>query len=158
MAITFNVRHLEKKNLQLNGQISPAELEIEQVDELIHPRQSLTYALEVQRLESNILVQGSLTMPLQCECARCLKSFVYQVELPHWSCLLPLEGEDAVKVVNDLVDLTPYLREDMLLSFPQHPLCEPGCGGMKLPPQTEPEKVSGVWPDDRRGVSVDRIG
>jgi uncharacterized metal-binding protein YceD (DUF177 family) len=28
------------------------------------------------------------------------------------------------------VDLTPYLREDILLEFPQHPLCDPECGGL----------------------------
>jgi uncharacterized metal-binding protein YceD (DUF177 family) len=44
---------------------------------------------------------------------------------------LPLEGEDKVSIVNDCVDLTPFLREDMLLEFPQHPLCKPECGGLK---------------------------
>jgi uncharacterized metal-binding protein YceD (DUF177 family) len=29
------------------------------------------------------------------------------------------------------VDLTPLVREDILLGFPQHPLCEPDCGGLK---------------------------
>jgi uncharacterized metal-binding protein YceD (DUF177 family) len=36
-----------------------------------------------------------------------------------------------VAVVNDCVDLTPLVREDMLLEFPQHPLCKPDCGGLK---------------------------
>ena len=44
---------------------------------------------------------------------------------------LPLEGEEAVSVVNDCVDLTPYVREDILLEFPQHPLCEPECRGLR---------------------------
>jgi uncharacterized metal-binding protein YceD (DUF177 family) len=29
------------------------------------------------------------------------------------------------------VDLTPFVREDILLGFPQHPLCKPDCGGLK---------------------------
>ena len=33
-------------------------------------------------------------------------------------------------VVNDCVDLTPYVREDILLEFPQHPLCDPECRGL----------------------------
>ena len=43
---------------------------------------------------------------------------------------LPLVGEDAVPVTNDCVDLTPFLREDILLTLPQHPLCKPDCRGL----------------------------
>jgi uncharacterized protein len=42
-----------------------------------------------------------------------------------------LEGEDKVLVSNDCVDLTPYVREDIVLAFPQHPLCEPECRGLQ---------------------------
>ena len=44
------------------------------------------------------------------------------------SCLLPLAGEEKIELTNVSADLTPYLREDTFLAFPQHPLCEPGCG------------------------------
>jgi len=49
---------------------------------------------------------------------------------------LPLEGEESVPVVNDCVDLTPYVREDILLEFPQHPLCDAECRGL-------PNSISG---------------
>jgi len=78
------------------------------------------------------LVQGSLTLPLQCECVRCLKTFEYVLELPEWTVLLPLQGEEKVPVDNDCVDLTPYVREDILLEFPQHPLCETDCRGLPV--------------------------
>jgi uncharacterized protein len=148
MALTFNIRHLEHKNLELQGQMALEELDLEPVDIVVHPQAGLTYDIEIQKFENNILVQGSLSLPLKCECVRCLKSFPYQLELPDWSCLLPLQGEDAVPIINDTVDLTPYLREDMLLNFPQHPLCEPECDGIKLPAQTEQkkQKPSGAKP------------
>jgi uncharacterized metal-binding protein YceD (DUF177 family) len=44
---------------------------------------------------------------------------------------VPLAGEEKAPVNNDCVDLTPFLREDMLLEFPPHPLCKPDCGGLK---------------------------
>jgi uncharacterized protein len=141
MTLTFNLCHLEKKNLELQGEISAAELEIEALDDLIHVSKPLVYDFEIQRLEGNILVTGSLVLELDCECVRCLKAFPYRLELADWTCLLPLSGEDAVAIKNDVVDLTPYVREDILLGFPQHPLCEPECGGMQLPPQTEQEKA-----------------
>ena len=82
-------------------------------------------------METNILAQGSLEATLECECARCLKQFTTTLKLAPWAVHLPLEGEDKVSIDNDCVDLTPFVREDMLLEFPQHPLCKPDCAGMK---------------------------
>jgi uncharacterized protein len=86
--------------------------------------------LEVQKLEDGLLVQGRLHLNLDCECVRCLKPFQYRLELDGWACHLPLQGEDCVAAVNDCVDLTPYVREDILLEFPRHPLCDPECRGL----------------------------
>jgi uncharacterized metal-binding protein YceD (DUF177 family) len=42
--------------------------------------------------------------------------------------------------------LTPYLREDILLEMPQHPLCEAGCAG--LPNRAEQNKTKGASPTE----------
>ena len=78
-----------------------------------------------------LLVRGRLELPLDCECARCLKPFVHTVSLPDWALHLPLSGDDAIDTVNDSVDLTPWVREDTLLGFPHHPLCAPDCSGLE---------------------------
>ena len=90
----------------------------------------MQYDLEVQELEESLLVQGWLRLTLDCQCVRCLKSVHPVLEIDPWSCHLPLEGEDAVVVNNDCVDLTPLVREDILLEFPRHPLCDPECRGL----------------------------
>ena len=42
------------------------------------------------------------------------------------------------------MNFTPHIREDILLALPQHPLCEPECGGLKLPARAkDPEKAAG---------------
>ena len=131
MSLKFNIRHLEQHNLTLNGELWPAELEIESLDELIHFEEPLSYDLELQKLENAVLAQGTLRFVLHCECARCLKPFDRPLSLDHWACHLPLKGEEKVDVVNDLVDLTPFIREDIVLSLPQQPLCEPECKGLQ---------------------------
>ena len=69
---------------------------------------------------------------------------------------LAFQGEEAVAVNNDCVDLTPYIREDILLEFPQHPLCEADCGGLlKTHPGTrdnagdpkQTKRESSAWDD-----------
>jgi uncharacterized protein len=130
MLLRVNLRHLERDNVELEGELPAGELDLDGVDELIKLVDPLKYRLEVQKLEKSILLQGSLELVLKCECVRCLKPFDHHLDLPDWTCLLPLEGEDMVTVTNDSVDLTPYVREDILLGFPRHPLCSADCGGL----------------------------
>jgi uncharacterized metal-binding protein YceD (DUF177 family) len=141
MALLVNLRHLEKDSVRLEGQLQPDELEVEDLDELIHVNQPLNYDLDVQKLDQSLLVQGRLVLTLDCECARCLKPFEQRLELAHWACHVPLEGEEKASVTNDCVDLTPYVREDILLEFPQHPLCKPECGGL---PRSAPGRKKGT--------------
>lgn len=132
MPIVVNIRHLEKHNVQLEGQLPVVELDIDTRDEMIQLREPLEYELEAQKLEGGLLIQGQLRLALDCRCVRCLEPFQHHVQLARWVRHLPLQGEDSALVLNDCVDLTPYVREDMLLEFPQHPLCKPGCRGVYL--------------------------
>jgi uncharacterized protein len=143
MPLHFNVRHLEEKNLHLRGELPIAELELDTLDEMIHARQPLAYDLEIQQVEHAVLAQGALALTLDCECVRCLKSFKLPLRMEHWACHLPLQGEEKVAVVNDCVDLTPHLREDIVLAFPQHPLCKTDCRGLANT-REKPEKGSGA--------------
>ncbi len=130
MPLVVNLRHLEAHNIRLEGEVPAEELDIETLDEVIQVGGPLRHDLEVQKLESGVLVQGRLRLVLECQCVRCLKPFKYELRLDHWTGHLPLQGEDRVPVTNDCVDLTPYVREDILLEFPQHPLCKPECRGL----------------------------
>jgi uncharacterized metal-binding protein YceD (DUF177 family) len=150
MPLTFNIRHIDKGDLQLEGELPVEDLELELHDEMIQPAGPLTYDLTVQRIEGAALVQGELSLPLEFSCVRCLKKFKRPLKLENWACHLPLTGDDATPVSNDLVNLTPHVREDILLALPQHPLCEPECGGLKLParakePSKAPAKAVSAW-------------
>ncbi len=131
MPLIVNLRQLEEHDVVLRGELPVDELDLDTRDELIGVTQPLRHELEVQLLESSLLIRGSLRLMLACRCVRCLKPFQRELELNPWTCHLPLEGEERVPVVNDCVDLTPYVREDMLLEFPRHPLCRPDCRGLE---------------------------
>jgi uncharacterized metal-binding protein YceD (DUF177 family) len=149
--LKFNLRHLEEHALHLKGELPVAELDFGVTDELIHLDKPLRYDLQAEDMHESVLVTGSLRLALDCECARCLKPFQYEMVLKGWAVHLPLEGEDAVSVDNDCVDLTPFVREDMLLEFPQHPLCKPDCAGLKKKVRSQAdgkvEKKPSGWSD-----------
>jgi uncharacterized protein len=131
MPLIVNLRHLENDSVELSGELPLVELDLDLRDEMVRATQPLQYDLEIEMLDDSLLVLGSLRLTLDCQCVRCLKDFAFELELDPWTVHLPLEGEDAVSIRNDCVDLTPLVREDILLGFPQHPLCEPDCGGLK---------------------------
>lgn len=151
MPLLFNTRHVERDSLPLRGELPVAELGLEDLDELVRLAGPVQYDLVVEKLDKDFLVQGRLVAPLRCQCARCLREFDHTLLLERWVVQLPTEGEEAVAVVNDSVDLTPHVREDILLELPQHPLCAPDCGGLQPPPGSvsKPEApasgASSVW-------------
>ena len=148
--LKVNLRHLEEHDLHLKDEMPVGELDLGVADEMIHAEKPLRYDLSVELLHDAVLVTGSLVLPLDCECVRCLKKFKTDLKLSSWTVHLPLEGEDKVAVENDCIDLTPFLREDILLSFPQHPLCKPECAGLKPKSQARKaesaeNKASAAW-------------
>ena len=154
MPLLVNLRHLEAHNVRLEGELPVGELDLDTRDEMIQAKEPLQYEFEIQKLEHSLLAQGRLQLTLDCQCVRCLKSFKHTIKLEHWSSHLPLQGEESVPVINDCVDLTPYVREDILLEFPQHPLCDAECRGLpnsntgkatKPQKADQPETGSTAW-------------
>jgi uncharacterized metal-binding protein YceD (DUF177 family) len=150
MPLTINIRHIENKDLQFKGELPIEELELDLHDDVVQTDGPLAYDLGAESLDGAILVRGELSLPLEFTCVRCLKKFKRALALEDWICHVPLTGEDAVPVSNDLVNLTPLVREDILLALPQHPLCEPECGGLKLPVRAKDpgivlEKAPSAW-------------
>jgi uncharacterized protein len=130
MPVWVNIVQLERQPIQLTGEVPAEELGLEALDDLMRAAGPLRYDIDAELQPRGLLVRGGLEMVMACECARCLRPFDRVIRLPEWSCLLPLEGEDRVPVLQDCVDLTPQMREDIVLSLPQRPLCEPQCRGL----------------------------
>lgn len=129
--LRVNLHHLTARALTLKGELPVAMLDIETLDEMIRLGGPLSYSMTVEKLTDQLLARGQLTLELDCVCVRCLREFRHIVRLSDWVCPVPLTGPEPAVVEEDCVDLTPYVREDILLAFPQHPLCAPGCPGLK---------------------------
>ncbi|MGA2247972.1 MAG: YceD family protein [Verrucomicrobiota bacterium] len=145
--LKVNLLHLEEHGIHLQEELPVSELDLGLNDELIRVEKPLRCDLSVELLHRAVLVTGTLELPLECECARCLKKFTTTLKLSGWALHLPLEGEDKVAVDNDCVDLTPFVREDILLDFPQHPLCKPDCAGLKSKTARKAKAVEPAAPD-----------
>jgi len=151
MPLQIDLLEVKQRRLTLRGSLPVEDLRLEMGDELLHFRQPLEYDLTADFMDDAILVQGRWRLPVDCECARCLKPFTQVIDLSDWACHLPLTGPDKVSHSGDLVDLTSPLREDILLTLPHHPVCESDCRGLQTAPADNEEKrgarqrSSGAW-------------
>ncbi len=143
MPLIVNLRHLEERVLRLQGDLAAPELDLDEEDELARARQPLHYDLTVRLVGKDILAAGHLEMTLDCECARCLKPFGFRLDLADWSLHLPADGPDQPVLQDEALDLTPYLREAILLEYPQHPLCQSDCAGLPQRAEAGSQKTEG---------------
>jgi uncharacterized metal-binding protein YceD (DUF177 family) len=78
---------------------------------------------------SGLFVTGILGMDVSLECVSCLQQFVYPIRVENFAAQIELTGPE-------LVDLTPWVREDILLALPVHPHCDwdgkTKCAGPRL--------------------------
>jgi uncharacterized metal-binding protein YceD (DUF177 family) len=143
--LSVNLCHLESHELHLKGELPVEELDLDLHDEMLRAEKPLHYDLQVEKLHDAVLVQGKLDITLNCECVRCLKPFQKRLALDDWALHLPLEGDEKATVDNDCIDLTPFVREDILLEFPQHPLCKPECRGLKKISKKSHDENESAW-------------
>jgi uncharacterized metal-binding protein YceD (DUF177 family) len=94
----------------------PKEI-LELNDERVRAVSPVRYALDVGLSDGGLWAHGQLSADVECECVRCLERFQRPLEVPDFAVQIELEGKE-------MVDLTDYLREDILLALPAHPYCD----------------------------------
>jgi uncharacterized metal-binding protein YceD (DUF177 family) len=124
--VKIHLRQIPPEGLHLEGEEECPIPELETED--VRSTGPLRYALEVGISEGALWATGSLAQPVELRCVRCLGTFPFNIEAKGFSLHRDLTGPE-------LIDLTPYLREDILLNLPPHPHCDRE-GGRVCPAQT----------------------
>jgi uncharacterized metal-binding protein YceD (DUF177 family) len=77
----------------------------------------LRYVLDLGISEGALWVNGEITQPVELRCVRCLETFRFDIAVKDFAVHTELEGPEQV-------DLTPFMREDILLNLPAYPHCD----------------------------------
>ncbi len=126
----IHLRQIPDEGLHLEGEEDCPIADLEQ--EEIKCAGPLRYALDVGVSAGALWANGRLWQPVELTCVSCLKRFVHTVEVPAFAVHTELGGPE-------LVDLTPYAREDILLNLPAHPHCDKHGGQVCEPPKSASE-------------------
>ena len=109
-------RQIPDDGLHIEGEESAAVLDLPTTDGL-RALGPLRYSLDIGMNADGIWATGELAIDLELTCVRCLEPFTYPLEVTD----LVLEME---RPTTETVDLTPLLREDILLALPAYPHCD----------------------------------
>ena len=113
MKVHLNQIPLEGKHLE--GEENAACLDVEHAE--FKPLGPVRYSLEVGLSGTGLFATGTLAVDLEMECVACLKKFRYPLRVDDFALQTELDGRE-------MVDLTPFVREDILLSLPSYPHCD----------------------------------
>lgn len=117
----INVKRIPVDGDQLAGEDPARIMELEEPE--IRFRHPVRYKL-LARIQGNaLLVTGSLDTTVTLHCGRCLREFEQPLPVQEFVFHRELASED-------FVDLTPQMREDIILGLPQRALCDEACKGL----------------------------
>jgi uncharacterized protein len=77
----------------------------------------MQYKIDIGVAEGSLWANGSLRQPVELSCVACLEKFVHEITVPAFAVHTELRGPETV-------DLSPFMREDILLNLPAHPRCD----------------------------------
>ena len=111
----IHLKQIPPEGLRLQGE-EPCPLG-DLADESFRCAGELHYDIEAGVSNGALWVNGRLRQPVKLCCVSCLEDFPYTIDGPTFAVHIELGGPE-------MIDLTPYLREELLLNLPPHPHCD----------------------------------
>lgn len=91
---------------------------------LCEPLGGIAYQVRVEQVGQELLVRGRIAHRFRCTCSRCCKIFTLEVVEPSFF------ADYQIMAGTEFVDLTPEMREAIILSLPGYPVCREECKGL----------------------------
>jgi uncharacterized protein len=94
--------------------------------------------LRMESVAEGVLVSGIATGTADGECARCLRDISIPVSAdlrelyayPESTTAATTADDEYPRLIDDLIDLEPLVRDEIVLTLPLAPLCRPDCPGL----------------------------
>jgi uncharacterized protein len=94
--------------------------------------------LRLESVSEGVLVSGTVTGPVEGECARCLRPIGQELAVtiqelfayPDSTTDATTEPDEVGRLQGDLIDLEPAVRDAVVLALPTSPRCREDCPGL----------------------------
>ncbi len=112
----IHLRQIPDEGLHLEGE-EPAEVLQLPAEDIVRVLGPLRYSLDLGLSSDGLWATGELSLDLELCCVRCLEPFRFAL-------LAPDVAMQIERPPQETVDLTPEIREDMILALPAYPHCD----------------------------------
>jgi uncharacterized metal-binding protein YceD (DUF177 family) len=113
--IGVHLQQIPPEGKRLEGEEDPAFLDLAVIG--AKAAGPVRYALDVGLSGGGLFATGRVSVSVEMTCVACLQPFVYEVAVDPFAAQVEIDGRE-------LVDLTPAVREELLLALPNHPRCD----------------------------------
>lgn len=132
----LKVPQIPEEGLHLEGEDAPEVLEFKEL--LFRFEKPVHYVLDILWIEDKaVLARGKLSTTVRAQCVRTLEWFDIPLSVEDFECQVEVTKGDEV-------DLTPHIREDILLLLPTNPVL-PNAEPIKTAPPPKKVGNSKVW-------------
>lgn len=135
-----HLKQIPTQGLHLEGEEECPIHELE--SEGIRCAGRLHYDIDLGVAGGGLWANGSLLQPVELRCVSCLEKFLHEIRVPAFAMHTELHGPETV-------DLTPFMREDILLNLPAHPHCDRDgdrvCKGKQIETAAQDTKRKSDW-------------
>ena len=98
----------------------------------------LVLDLRLESVTEGVLVTGTVTVPTEGECGRCLEPVTTELVVdvcelfayPDSATDETASADEVDRIVDDLIDVEPVVRDAVVLGLPVTPLCRADCAGL----------------------------
>jgi uncharacterized protein len=101
------------------------------------------YNIDVGISGGALWANGSLKQPVELRCVACLEKFDHEIIVPAFALHTELRGPETI-------DLTPFMREDILLNLPAHPHCDRDGDRVCKAAEPQPSEKRAAEPETKR--------
>jgi uncharacterized protein len=113
--IGVHLKQIPPEGKRLEGEEDPGFLDLTAIG--AKAAGPVHYALDVGLSGGGVFATGRVSAPVEMNCVACLQPFVYEAVSDPFAAQVEIDGRE-------LVDLTPSVREELLLALPNHPRCD----------------------------------
>jgi uncharacterized protein len=122
--LIVDIARLDEDGESFSGETDAEALDFAGTKALCTPVGGIRYGVHVERIGSELLIRGQISHLFACVCSRCAKRFELEVAENNFFANFPITE------TTEFVDLTPEMREAIILALPGYPVCREDCKGI----------------------------
>jgi uncharacterized metal-binding protein YceD (DUF177 family) len=113
--IGVHLRQISPEGKRLEGEEDASFLDLSAVG--AKASGPVRYGLDVGLSGGGLFATGRVSVPVEMTCVACLQPFTFEAVADPFAAQVQIDGRE-------FVDLTPAVREELLLALPNHPRCD----------------------------------